>query len=653
MDSQTPNPPNPNSKQYQDTVQTYYNALMMANYTEEPVDVLTFITNPEYLGDVTGRGQDIFPCWKRALVEMFSDNNKLLIVLTGSIGTGKSTIALYALAYIQYRIMILKNPWKFFELADSGKMTISFFNLNKSLGDSRGYQKLQHFLCKSPWFRRNATWISKDQTCMEFKLIKYSLSSPYGQGFGVIGEDVVAGLLDEVDTPIPALKMKERVIEAYNSTVIRFKGRFAPGGYSLGKLFVVSSKQDELSFIDTFITERKDSNEVLVFDIPLWEAKPKHNFSGVTFPIAIGDAFNPSKIIQENEVETFVKNGYRIVRPPVEFKKEFQVDLTRSLRDIAGITAAGSRRFKLFPSERPIIDCFDPTKEDPSKMGTINIGLKDEGDLIWYLDLNKIRLDKSVPRCIHFDISISGDASGVSMAGIKEWKAVETLNPDGTYKKEIAPVIETDFILRIKARDGDRIPLHKLRKLVLDLRTAGYNIFRFSADLVLASEDTRQLLQAAGIECEYISLDRTNQAYYDFVNLVHEKRWVCHRRPRLLFELKYLEQIDGKIDHPAKVTDLEFLSDGSTREVAMEGTKDEADAAVGAVFQCLKYNLRPMNTQMMVDLLKKSSKSPTLEEEIGKALLKDPVSGQEIIGTKEAGNQVNKIADIFRKIHRK
>jgi hypothetical protein len=641
-----------NNKKYQDTVHTYYNALIDANYTEEPVDVWTFITHPNYLGNVTGGGKDVFPCWQKALKEMFSDNGKFLIVLTGAIGIGKSSVALYALAYIQYRLMILKEPWKFFNLADAGKMTISFFNLNKSLGDSRGYQKLQYYLAQSPWFRKNAVWISKEGDILEFKLIKYALASPYGQGFGIIGEDVVAGILDEVDTPISAQKMKERVVEAYNATVIRFRTRFAPNNYSLGKLFVVSSKQDELSFVETFVVERKDSPELLVFDIPYWEAKPKYHFSGETFPIAIGDAFNPSKVIDESEVVAFVQNGYKIVRPPIEFKKEFQMDLAKSLREIAGMTMAGARKFKIFPSEKAIVECFDPNKEDPSKMGTINVGLKDEGDLIWYLDLTKIRLDKGIPRCIHFDISVSGDASGISMAGIKEWKTAETLNPDGTYKKEIVPVIETDFILRVKARDGDRIPLHKLRKLVLDLRTAGYNIFRFSADLVLASEDTRQLLQAAGIECEYISLDRSNQAYYDFVNLVHEKRWVCHRRPRLLFELRNLEQLDGKIDHPAKVTDLEFLSDGSSREIAVDGTKDEADATVGAVFQCLKYNKRPMNTQLMVDLLNKtSSKTPTLESEIGKALMRD-AQGQEIIGTKGDENQADKIASIFRKINR-
>ncbi len=149
-----------NIKKYQDTVRTYYHTLIEANYTEEPVDVWTFITHPNYLGGVTGGGKDIYPCWKKALQEMFSDNGKFLVVLTGGIGIGKSSIALYALAYIQYRLMILKEPWKFFNLADAGKMTISFFNLNKSLGDSRGYQKLQYYLSKSPWFRKNASGIS-------------------------------------------------------------------------------------------------------------------------------------------------------------------------------------------------------------------------------------------------------------------------------------------------------------------------------------------------------------------------------------------------------------------------------------------------------------------------------------------------------------
>ena len=615
------------------------------------MDIWTFLTDPYYLGNATSNSVDIYPVWRKALEEMFNDNTKLLVILTGSIGTGKSTIALWALIYIQYRLMILKEPWKFFGLADSGKMTISFFNLNKTLGDSRGYKKFQYFISKSPWFRKNAFYISdtKAGDILEFKMIKYVLASPFAQGFGVVGEDVIAGILDELDSPMTANSQKLRVIETYNSTVIRFKTRFAPTGYSLGKLFLVSSKQGELSFIDSFITERKSSSEVLIYDVPLWDAKPKHNFSGVTFPIAIGDAFNPPKIIQQTEIKEYVKNGYQIISPPIEFKKEFEIDLIRSLRDIAGVTVAGIRKFKLFPSEKLILECIDDTKIDPVKIPTIPIGLKDEFDLVWFLDISKFRLDKSIPRYIHFDIAISGDAATISMAGIKEWIDVDKQNPDGTFRKETASVIETDFVMRIKAKDGDRIPIHKLRKLVLDIKANGINLHKFSADLVLASEDTRQLLQAAGVETEYISVDKTLQPYYDFRNLVYEKRWICHRRPRLIFELKYLEQIDGKVDHPLRVTDIEILEEGGIKEIAMEGTKDEADAVVGAVTQCLKYSTQPMNAKLMTDMINKTTDNPD-KEDVSKLFKITDSKGDEITGTKD-GNHVNKINDIFSRFH--
>ena len=174
---------------------------------------------------------------------MFDDNTKLIVVLTGSIGTGKSTIALYALCYIQYRLMILKEPWKFFGLGDSGKMTISFFNLNRTLGDSRGYSKMMDFMSKSPWFRRNALHITptKRGEVLEFKLIKYVLASPNSAGFGIVGEDVIAGIMDEVDSPMDPEGQKERVGETYNATLKRFKSRFGLTGYSLGKLFVVKN----------------------------------------------------------------------------------------------------------------------------------------------------------------------------------------------------------------------------------------------------------------------------------------------------------------------------------------------------------------------------------------------------------------------------
>jgi intein/homing endonuclease len=753
--------------------------------------------------------------------------------------TGKSTIALIALAYIQYRLMILKDPWGEFSLADSGRMTMSFFNLNKTLGDSRGYTKLQNFMIKSPWFRKNTAYIQKTNLGEEFEysLIKYNLASPYcftadtkislldgreleiikiidevksgkklwvysydretnrieagfitdgflsykdadiirvvldngseirctsdhkflmrngeykeakllkendsimplyrnhnekgyerflenkngrwiythrrsagsipkrfrgrdgksfknhkvvsvelcgkedvyditvekygnfaltagvfvknSKGFGIVGEDVVAGILDEVDSPIDSIKQKQRIIATYDSTVLRFKSRFASTGYSIGKLFIVSSKQDELSFIDTFVASRKNSPEVIVFDIPLWEAKPKSMFSGIKFPIAVGDAYNPPKIIEDGERETYAKSGFRIVNVPVEFKIDFQLNLIGSLRDIAGITIAGARKSKLFSSERFILQCFDEEKQDPIAQKTIRIGLEDDDvDFINFVDLSLFRVPKNVPRFIHLDISFSGDASGIAMSCVKDWKHMVVAKEDGTFVNELSPIIETDLIMRIKAKDGDRIPIHKVRKFILDLRASGVNVYLFSADLRLASEDTLQLLSKAGIRAEYFSVDKTSQPYIDFRNMAYERRWVCHKHNMLFFELKHLEQsqLDGKIDHPKEVKDIEFLSDGGIKEVVMEGSKDLADAVAGSVAQCLMNSKMPVDMTVMRDLMSRTaSKERAImqQDDMENILPMKDQNGNKIIAVKQPDGIV-KVTEIIKRIH--
>ena len=124
-------------KKQKDLVETYYKSIISNIYIDEPVDVLTFLSDPYYMGASTRNGQDIYDTWKEALVEMFKQQDKYIIVLTGSTGTGKSTVAIYALCYIQYQLMNLRDPWGTFGLGDSGKMAMSFFNLNKTLGHSR------------------------------------------------------------------------------------------------------------------------------------------------------------------------------------------------------------------------------------------------------------------------------------------------------------------------------------------------------------------------------------------------------------------------------------------------------------------------------------------------------------------------------------
>jgi len=635
-------------------VQTFVDSVYAMSYKEKPVGIVKFLKEDYYLGGLTDHGNTLYPVWIDALEQIFSDDKNILIVLTGAIGTGKSTVAILAIAYVMYRLLLLKLPWNFFNLQASGKMGITFFNLTKSLGESRGFSKLQSFLLGSPWFQKYATRIVGGQNpSVEFSLFQYILSSPYSAGFGSLGEDVVSGVMDEVDTPIVSIKQKRRVLQAYESTYRRFESRFVVDGRTLGRLFIVASKQDQLSFVETFIAEKRALGKVLIFDIALWEAKPKSYFSGVTFKMAVpGDAYHLPKIVSEMEDSNlYLQEGYSILEVPVEFKTDFVDDPIGALRDIAGKTVSGIRKYKLFKSEKFIVDCFKLDKLDPVKKQTIYLGLKDEDELIWYLDLDKIRLDKRVPRYVHMDYGVTGDALGLAMSGIAEWIHKDVEQTDGTFVKNKVPVIETDFVFRLKAKEGDSIPTFKVRKLILDLRSLGYVIKKFTADLKLASEDTFQVLKKAGIETGYMSVDRTDKAYVDWRNLIYERRWNFHKHDYVLLEAKNLEldSETGKVDHPDKFMDIEFVEQGGVKEVVMEGSKDLTDAIAGSVQSCLLDTSTPIDMAGIRQVLGKVK--GILKDDEGPGIVMRDSAGKEIMGVQQGG-KIEQIKNLIRKVNR-
>ncbi|MFA5396895.1 MAG: HNH endonuclease [Methanogenium sp.] len=414
------------------------------------------------------------------------------------------------------------------------------------------------------------------------------------------GLDVIIAIMDEVDAPDATTNQKQRVLKAYDNTVRRFESRFVYDSYgetesgvqlfkeSLGKFFLVASKQEELSFLNTFITERKGSPNVHIVDIPFWAIKTGE-LSGRTFSVAIGDMYTPSNIIYlPAEKEKAILDGREVKDIPIEFLEPFTADIVGALRDIAGISVEGRRKSKFFPSEKIIQQCYDKTKQNPVTKPTIMIGLNDEIDLIHYLDLKKIRMPKSTRRFLHSDVAYAsgGDCLSLAMSGVKTYKKQEVMNPDGTFSVRKMPVVETDFWLRLKAKPGDVIPLFAVRKLILDLRTLGFNIAKYTADLNLLSEDTKQLLTKRKIACDGLSLDRDLKPYTIFRELVIEQRWMGHFDPFFHFEAINLEKDPktGKIDHPDKVTQIVFIEDGSSREAVMEGSKDVIDGVAGSVY---------------------------------------------------------------------
>jgi hypothetical protein len=588
-------------------VEEVHAGMSSLNYKEKPVDIITFLREDRYLGNATKNLKAIYPGWIRHIVEIFRDDTKYLIVLTGSIGIGKTMVVCgYCMPYILYRIGCLKDPWSYFEKGNAGSMEVSFFNLTKNLSGSRGFAYMQNSLQSSPWFKDHGWMTRGNEPILELNNFRWVLASPNCKGFGQVGGNIVAGVMDEVDSPNESEGQRKRVLQAYESTVRRFESRFVKDGASLGKLFLVASKQDELSFLEVFIEEMRSSNRVLVFDKAQWEILPKSNYSGMTFPVMVGDTYTPPKIIELEERDKYIKEGMRVVDVPVEHKFDMTRDIIGSLRDLAGIAVRGTRRHKLIPAERFIRACMDDMKHDPMSIESINIGLQDNEELIQFINMNYFRIDVKAPRAIHVDIAFSQDALGFACSTIAGWRNMDVEMPDGTFSKQQMPIVETDFCFRLVAKEGDRIPLHKVRKFILDLKARGLNVKKVTFDLRMASEDTIQILNKAGIETDYLSVDKDIKPYMDFKNLVFECRWICHMHNYLMFELKHLEmdRDKGKIDHPDKVKDIEILGDGGIRDVVMTGSKDISDSVVGSVTSIISIARQPIIPGQYINALK-------------------------------------------------
>lgn len=131
-----------------------YNTVWLQDYEEIPIDIDTYLESDEYMGKATNHGTQIYPFWRNALREIFSngDTSFTEIVFSGAIGIGKTAIAVYAISYLLYRLMCLKRPQRYFGFADSDDIAIFFFNATVALAEGVGYKRLHACCLQSPWF---------------------------------------------------------------------------------------------------------------------------------------------------------------------------------------------------------------------------------------------------------------------------------------------------------------------------------------------------------------------------------------------------------------------------------------------------------------------------------------------------------------------
>ena len=260
-----------------------------------------------------------------------------------------------------------------------------------------------------------------------------------------------------------------------------------------------------------------------------------------------------------------------ISRVPIDFRPSFDGDLYTALKNIAGVSVAPIG--KLFTSRALWTRAMEPGLMSPFKRESFTLTLKGPDSIIQHFRVDKFftkgapTRHPQEPRYLRVDQSKNQDCTGIACVHRAGWGALTGIRE---------PRIELDFAIKIVPPPRpDKIGFHKVRAFIIALRDLGLRIAHVTFDQY-QSEDHQQLLELAHLKTGYLSVDKDDKPYLSVVNLLNEGRLKMYPYDPLKQEFFSLDHDRGaaKVDHP------NVNADGT------KGSKDVADAVVGAVFDC-------------------------------------------------------------------
>ena len=512
-------------------------------YRFPPVGIREFIEGSFYM-DKKGT---VYPAVLDELEEMNSCKY-VEVVLTGGIGAAKTTAALYSICYQLYLLSCMTNPHAAFGLDPSSEILMVFQSLNATLAKTLDYARFKSMIDGSPYFKKNFPYDKDIESRLNFPN-RISILPLSGKETAAIGQNIFGGLIDEVNY-MNVIEDSKKSIDGetfdqatalYNSIARRRKSRFASAGTLPGILCLVSSKRYPGQFTDRKEEEAQTDKTIYIYDKRVWEIKPKGSFSGVFFQIFVGDEGRRPRILGDAEYID-PKDRHLVDNIPIEYKTDFEQDITNSLREIAGKSTLATHPFIM--NTDAITHCMSRSTES-------SIFSDEYCDFVQYpLYLLPENFHKPhLQRAAHIDLGVTGDSAGLAIMTVVGFEKM--MRQDGT-PGEILPKYHVDGVLEVRPPKGGEILFWKIRNILLKLKELGLNIQWVSLDSY-ESRDTMQILRQQGFVTGLLSVDRTMLPYETLKTALYDGRVNMPFHTLLRKELASLEKdtAKGKIDHPS------------------------------------------------------------------------------------------------------
>lgn len=524
-------------------------------FGRETVDVKTFITSEQYMG----AGGLLYPDVLAAVIEANS-GAYYESLWTGGIGSGKTTGALYTIAYQLYLLDSIENPHAAFGLDPASEITFIFQSLNETKARDLDFKRFSAMIERSHFFQTYCKPNKDKKSVLEFPK-RIEVKYVHGGQEAAIGENVIGGIIDEINFQKIVEKSKKdpdggvynQAVQNYNAIARRRESRFIKMGWLPGQLCLVSSRRYRGQFTDKKEEEARRNPGIFVYDKRVWEVKP-WDYSGDTFRVFSGTAIMRPRILEEGDREP---TEGEIIHVPAELRPAFEADLYDALRDHAGVSTTAIHPFIARPEL--VAACFSRRRSIFSRPD-VNF---ETTKLVVYPK----RFERSdAPRFVHIDLAKSTASCGLAIGWVRGFVDVVRVASDPP-EVETLPHVVIDGVLEIKPPPGGEIDFDRVRKVLYRVRRLGLRVRWVTYDS-WQSTDSLQTLKRKGFLVWEQSMDRTTQPYDTAKTALYDGRVELPPHNKCLEEFVSLEKNleKSKVDHRAG------------------GSKDCSDAVAGVIW---------------------------------------------------------------------
>ena len=578
----------------------------------EIVPVEEWVNDDYYIGHEGNT--KLYPYWKDLICDIFGGGkqNYTTVVITGGIGTGKSTVGLYILLRKLYELSCYKNVAGLFGMMANSFTAFLYFSLTKYQAERTGYAQFRSIIDGVPYFNELFQRNKYRNSTLDFP---ENVRIFYGSSTGdMIGMNVIASILDEAnffgDSSGSDVDYGS-VVKLHDSIMSRQSSRYIRNGVNHSLSIVISSSTFQSSYTQQLYERSLTDSSIKYTRARLWDIKPKGTYFDETFfvfagndkfdpfiipdtstlSVKLGISLDPSLSIREAIAKLSQEYRNLIDEVPINFYPNYANNVIQGLQDFSGMSVASTG--KLFSSRSVFESCVDDSIQPLFSKNefTVETMNDDPSNCIQYY-LNGIEFPhKECPRYIHIDIGLTTDAYGIASCYKNGSKVVDGIE---------TPEFYFDFSLRIVPPPAPkRVSIsrcHEFIKYMRDVLGLRIGLITFDQFQSMAS---RQYLEENGFNVAYQSVDKTDEQGLFFVdcmykNCVHFGREFADAIHKELFDLIWYRS-KRKIDHPS--------------DTKHGGMKDRCDAVFGALYNAKNTKEAFSNPEDILCLSKYNSDS--------------------------------------------